>query len=82
MSFVDTSYNAKWCPGGMGCQMVCANKTGEAVTVQCSCGTRFCYGCLKAPHPPISCDLLEKWLENADDETKDADAELTAAWIN
>ena len=80
-SFVDLSYNAKWCPG-KGCAMICANKLGEPVEVECSCGTRFCYGCLEAPHPPINCDLLEKWIGKAEDQVKDVDAEMTAAWIN
>ena len=75
-SFVEASYNAKWCPG-KGCTMIVANKLGTPVEVQCSCGTRFCYGCLKAPHPPISCELVEKWLEVCEEE-RDIEAELNA----
>lgn len=55
--------------------MIVANKLGTSVEVQCSCGTRFCYGCLKAPHQPISCELLEKWLEVCE-EDKDIEEEL------
>ena len=79
-SFVEASYNAKWCPG-RGCNMIVANKTGASIVCQCSCGTRFCYGCLKAPHPPISCELLEKWHEVCEDQ-RDEEAELNLAWIN
>ena len=29
-SFVEASYNAKWCPG-RGCNMIVANKTGASI---------------------------------------------------
>ena len=78
---MDLSYNAKWCPG-KGCPMVCALKSGEDCDVACLCGTRFCYGCLEAPHPPIGCELLGRWIEKTKTtSSEDIEAEANAAWI-
>ena len=61
-SFVELSYNAKYCPGA-GCQFIAANKTNREVDVECVCGTMFCFGCMQSPHPPINCELLDKWIQ-------------------
>ena len=43
-SFVDLSYNAKYCPGN-DCKYIVANKTDRDVDVECLCGFQFCFGC-------------------------------------
>ena len=44
-TFVELSYNAKYCPG-KGCQYIVTNKTNKDVDVDCLCGTQFCFGCM------------------------------------
>ena len=62
--------------------MVCALKSGEDCDVECLCGTRFCYGCLEAPHPPIGCELLGRWIEKTKTtSSEDIDAEANVAWL-
>ena len=79
-SFVDLSFNAKSCPGA-GCQYVVANKTDKEVDVECLCGFKFCFSCLEPPHPPISCDLLEKWQARMKNNKGDIEAEMNAKWL-
>ena len=45
-SFIDLNRHIKWCPG-QNCNMVVESKFGEHVSVQCVCGTSFCFGCDK-----------------------------------
>ena len=80
-SFVDLSYNAKWCPG-TDCEMIVANKIGKDIDVECMCRTKFCYGCLETPHAPIGCDLFEKWIQKAlIDGEEFKDGQLANQWI-
>ena len=80
-SFVELSYNAKNCIGA-GCEYIIANKTDRDVDVECVCGAQFCFGCLEPPHPPIKCELLEKWNERTKDSKGELEAEMNAKWLN
>ena len=80
-AFVELSYNAKNCIGA-GCEYIIANKTDRDVDVECVCGAQFCFGCLEPPHPPIKCELLEKWNERTKDSKGELEAEMNAKWLN
>ena len=75
-SFIDLNRHIKWCPG-QNCSMVCESKLGESVSVQCICGTSFCFGCDKMAHKPMDCQTLEKW----DKKVKDGAGESGDGWI-
>ena len=81
-SYVELNFKAKYCPGA-GCKYIAANKAGrDAVDVECLCGVVFCFGCMQPPHPPINCDLLEKWSERMKNKKGDLEAEMNAKWLN
>ena len=57
----------KWCPN-KSCGSAVLYKSGGAGIVQCSCGDKFCFGCLNEQHAPSTCDMVKQWREGAGDE--------------
>ena len=81
-SYVDKSYNAKYCVG-KNCDKIIANKTAQRnISVECPCGAQFCFECGEVPHPPIDCELLEKWNKRTKSSKGDIEAEMNARWLN
>ena len=37
---------------------------------------------MQPPHPPINCDLLDKWIERTKNNKGDLEAEMNAKWLN
>ena len=72
-SFVNLSKTIKWCPG-KACKFIVEQKYGDIVEIDCECGLLFCFGCLKPAHAPISCELIQTWLDRlAETEGKDTE---------
>lgn len=69
-SFVMYNHQLRWCPGP-GCNL--AIKANHLLAYQqkctCTCGHSFCFNCSADQHDPISCNLIEKWLKDDNDET-------------
>ena len=59
-SFVDLSKTAKWCPAA-DCGKIIENKFADAIEVECKCASGYCFKCMKEPHIPIDCDMMESW---------------------
>eukprot|EP00469_Lotharella_globosa_P008458 CAMPEP_0167786620 /NCGR_PEP_ID=MMETSP0111_2-20121227/8911_1 /TAXON_ID=91324 /ORGANISM="Lotharella globosa, Strain CCCM811" /LENGTH=609 /DNA_ID=CAMNT_0007678057 /DNA_START=60 /DNA_END=1886 /DNA_ORIENTATION=- len=71
-SFVEGQEGLKWCPNPK-CNHVVEYKLGGEKTIECQCGTRFCFSCSKLEHEPAPCDLVTKWLNStavSDDATE------------
>lgn len=71
--FVTTAKNMALCPGA-SCSnaFVCRAPVRNA---RCSCGVRFCFRCSREAHEPVTCDMLELWLEKCGNESE------TLNWI-
>ena len=59
-SFVDKRQDVKWCPFP-NCQSAASYPKKKAREIVCCCGYSWCFGCGKASHRPLSCELLTKW---------------------
>ena len=55
---IQNCQNPKGCTNG-----ILVEYFGE-VSVRCECGFSFCFACLRAPHEPVTCAMLTKWLQN------------------
>ena len=60
-SFVECNRLMRWCPAP-NCSNAIKAHYFAAQPVKCHCSRVFCFGCGKACHEPITCDLLNKWL--------------------
>lgn len=80
-TYVEDKEILKWCPAP-DCQnaIECAVKKKDldkvVPTVACSCGHRFCFGCILGDHQPAPCELVKKWLKKCADDSE------TANWIS
>eukprot|EP00949_MAST-11_sp_MAST-11-sp1_P003601 g3601.t1 len=73
-SYVDINRRIKWCPGA-SCDRAIRG-TGAATSVECTCGTAFCFRCgHEHDHFPASCSDRAKWEERCSAE------EGNANWI-
>jgi ariadne-1 len=72
-SFVNFNKSMRWCPSPHCTSAVTAPPHTRAVA--CSCGAEFCFKCGDEPHAPVSCTLLEKWVDKCQNESE------TANWI-
>ena len=57
--------------------MVVESKFGDHCSVQCVCGTSFCFGCDKQAHKPLDCKVLETW----DKKVADGAGDSGDGWI-
>ncbi|PSR97740.1 hypothetical protein BD289DRAFT_361919 [Coniella lustricola] len=80
-TYVQDNDTLKWCPAP-DCEnaVSCAVKKKEldriVPTVACSCGYRFCFGCINTDHQPAPCELVKRWLKKCADDSE------TANWIS
>ena len=61
----------KWCPAPACTSAIRTEK--KITTVTCSCGFSFCFKCADfeiGDHMPATCEMVEKWLEKAVDESE------------
>ncbi|KAH8668905.1 hypothetical protein BX600DRAFT_480834 [Xylariales sp. PMI_506] len=80
-TYVEDRETLKWCPAP-DCEnaVECAVKKKDldkiVPTVACSCGHRFCFGCILNDHQPAPCELVKQWLKKCADDSE------TANWIS
>ncbi|EMR69764.1 hypothetical protein MGN70_009210 [Eutypa lata] len=80
-TYVEDKDTLKWCPAP-DCEnaVECAVKKKDldkvVPTVACSCGHRFCFGCILNDHQPAPCELVKRWLKKCADDSE------TANWIS
>lgn len=80
-TYVEDKDVLKWCPAP-DCEnaLECAIKKKDldqvVPTVACSCGHRFCFGCILNDHQPAPCALVKQWLKKCADDSE------TANWIS
>ena len=77
-SFCHLCPTIKYCPKE-GCGKAAENPTGDLIEIHCDCDTRYCFGCGRDPHFPISCVLLQDWAFKTDD-CNEADR-ATMIWL-
>eukprot|EP00467_Chlorarachnion_reptans_P022293 CAMPEP_0114494500 /NCGR_PEP_ID=MMETSP0109-20121206/4686_1 /TAXON_ID=29199 /ORGANISM="Chlorarachnion reptans, Strain CCCM449" /LENGTH=587 /DNA_ID=CAMNT_0001671543 /DNA_START=350 /DNA_END=2110 /DNA_ORIENTATION=- len=71
-SFVEGQTGLVWCPNP-SCNHIVEYKHGGEKTIECQCGQRFCFTCLRPEHEPAPCDLVKKWINSTavkDDATE------------
>lgn len=73
--FVDEHPYLRWCPAP-GCgRAVKVGSLGRG-DVRCACGERFCFGCARGAHAPLSCAQLDAWLETVRESSG------SASWLD
>lgn len=55
-----TNINVKFCPGA-DCNYFIQSENSSLKSVECYCGTVFCFKCKNEVHRPCTCDEAEKW---------------------
>jgi ariadne-1 len=80
-TYVEDKDTLKWCPApdcanAVECSVKKKDLDRVVPTVACSCGHRFCFGCIHADHQPAPCELVKKWLKKCADDSE------TANWIS
>jgi ariadne-1 len=78
-SFVSSNKMLKWCPTA-NCTKAIEIKTGFLLglneSVRCACANYFCFKCdASVPHDPLTCELFERWQEDAKDKLNDMKSE-------
>eukprot|EP01116_Phalansterium_solitarium_P016041 TRINITY_DN3629_c0_g1_i2.p2 TRINITY_DN3629_c0_g1~~TRINITY_DN3629_c0_g1_i2.p2 ORF type:complete len:507 (-),score=120.91 TRINITY_DN3629_c0_g1_i2:43-1563(-) len=72
-SYVDDNMAVKWCPAP-GCTMaIRCERQSRKQAVKCKCGFEFCFRCADfdiGDHVPVNCEVLERWLQKASDESE------------
>ena len=75
MSFVTGSSSLKFCPGN-SCDLAVEYQSGGVSTlsrdVECTCGAKFCFGCVKVAHRPAPCNITEQWLSKNESDSENA----------
>jgi hypothetical protein len=66
--FVASSNLMMWCPAP-SCTRAVRVKYSAAREVRCRCGHKFCFACGQDSHEPISCRLLDKWIQRWEDDS-------------
>lgn len=80
-TYVEDNDNLKWCPApdcenAINCGIKKKDLDRIVPTVACSCGHRFCFGCILNDHQPAPCELVKRWLKKCADDSE------TANWIS
>lgn len=80
-TYVEDSSTLKWCPApdcenAINCGIKKKELDRVVPTVACSCGHRFCFGCILNDHQPAPCELVKRWLKKCADDSE------TANWIS
>jgi ariadne-1 len=70
-SYVNDHKNIRWCPG-KGCNNAVRVSLLREKDVECTCGTRFCFGCGNIQHAPADCHMLSEWNKKASKEGDDS----------
>ena len=73
-TFVTGLPSLKFCPGA-SCDLTIENEGNPTTIIECSCGSKFCFGCENTAHRPVPCDITIKWAE------KNASDSENANWI-
>ena len=65
MAFTDHNKNMKTCPNVKNnCELIIEKGDYTLInTVECDCGSKFCFGCNNESHDPASCAHVQKWME-------------------
>lgn len=80
-TYVEHKDNFKWCPApdcpnAIECGVKKSSLSKIVPTVECRCGSRFCFGCPNPDHQPAPCELVRRWLKKCADDSE------TANWIS
>lgn len=80
-TYVQDNDHLKWCPApycenAVSCGVKKKDLGKIVPTVACSCGYRFCFGCILTDHQPAPCELVKMWLKKCADDSE------TANWIS
>lgn len=82
-SYVDDDPSLRWCPApnceyAVRCPGITPKSLDSIVpSVQCACGTHFCFGCgLESDHQPCICPIVKLWVKKCADDSE------TANWIS
>ncbi|ELR17896.1 IBR domain containing protein [Acanthamoeba castellanii str. Neff] len=67
-SYVNDNPLVKWCTSTPHCGNAVEVLWGKQVEVQCCCHHRFCFNCLKDPHSPVPCKMVNQWMEKCEGE--------------
>jgi ariadne-1 len=70
-SYVNDHKNIRWCPG-KGCNNAVRVSLLREKDVECTCGTKFCFGCGNIQHAPADCHMLSEWNKKASKEGDDS----------
>jgi len=73
-SFVEDNDQVSWCPAP-NCGNAITADMMNGITVQCSCGYRFCFSCHNEAHTPCTCERVREWLRKCMDESE------TGHWV-
>ncbi|XP_022748052.1 probable E3 ubiquitin-protein ligase ARI5, partial [Durio zibethinus] len=69
-SFVENQRTIKWCPAN-GCEFAIDLLDGvNSCDVSCLCSYNFCWNCKEEAHRPMGCDIITKWNENINPDTR------------
>lgn len=65
-SMIEKDKSCKYCPNER-CEKIVyyPNKSSNTKTIVCTCGESFCWGCTKACHEPVSCQVVQAWAQEA-----------------
>lgn len=72
-TFVEDNQQMKWCPSPGCSNAIFVEQSNRRAPVTCKCGFTFCFRCADyeiGDHSPVRCELLEKWLQKATDESE------------
>jgi ariadne-1 len=70
-SYVNDHKNIRWCPG-KGCNNAVRVFLLREKDVECTCGTKFCFGCGNIQHAPADCKMLTDWTQKSTKEGDDS----------
>jgi ariadne-1 len=70
-SYVNDHKNIRWCPG-KGCNNAVRVSLLREKDVECTCGTKFCFGCGNIQHAPADCSMLSEWNKKSTKEGDDS----------
>lgn len=69
-SYIEDNGKVKWCPSVPHCGNALRSEDDDLCEVECTCGLKFCFGCLSEAHSPCSCKMWELWSKKCKDESE------------
>ena len=69
-SFIESSEIFKYCPN-VSCDFIINNSSSEN-KISCECGYNSCFKCSREHHYPASCNIMELWLKECNQDSENA----------